>query len=65
MCQRVSSTHPDPEEAQFRELFHNAHHRQPTEADVPTWQSLVHKENINVQRPLTRAEYTAAARLKC
>ena len=31
---------------------------------MPTWQSLVLTETITVQRPLTRAEYTAAARLK-
>ena len=64
ICQQISSTQPDAEEQQFRALFHNAHQRQPTEADVPTWQSLVLTETITVQRPLTRAEYTAAARLK-
>ena len=46
ICQRINSTQPDADEQQFRALFHNAHQRQPTEADVPTWQSLVLTETI-------------------
>ena len=64
LCQSINSTQPDADEQQFKALFHNAHQRQPTEAGVTTWQSLVLTEAITVQRPLTRAEYTAAARIK-
>jgi len=61
MCQRIRTNTPDSAETQFGTLFHNVHRRYPTEADVPTWKTILLTEDIPVQRPLTREEYTTAA----
>ena len=51
----------DPTGQQFRARFNAIHRRPLLEADIPTWQRLVHTENILVSRPLTRDEYNMAA----
>ena len=46
---------------QFRARFNAIHRRLLIEADIPTWQRLVHTEDILVSRPLMRDEYNMAA----
>ena len=61
---RSQIQHPatDQEDQAFRSQFQTTHSRLPLQDDVPTWHHIILTENIITHRPLTWAEYQAAAR---